>query len=343
MNVRRLSLVVLSLVAAACDLEVGPGQEIVLDDRGMVQGVEKPNAVLVQPGGSLVVQDADLLGRGGVVTADLGRARIQLGAGIVSNGGRVRVVQGQVSAGNALVLSAPRNAFVTVPLAPALVAIGGSTVEILGGTLISSGQFRANNRVDIGPVDFLPRTVVEVIDSELRIRGGTLRGGEVLPSAREFPRLFESTLAALRSRVEITGGDFVGSGAFTGVVELTSSRSTIRGGRFQLLGLSSASTPEAPLGGMPGCTEIRGGAFDQVFILGNGERLIVFGSSFNLPFGPVQLAPDPLVPTSMVIPGTLKSGEISGTLESGESTTFRLSTLGDPQVSLAPPGSPGCP
>jgi hypothetical protein len=54
--IRRIALALLSLCAAgACDLEAGPDQELVLGNRGLVVAFERPNAVTVRPGGSLVV------------------------------------------------------------------------------------------------------------------------------------------------------------------------------------------------------------------------------------------------------------------------------------------------
>jgi hypothetical protein len=335
MAIRRFSLVMLSLIAAgACDLEAGPGQEIVLGNRGMAVAFAKPNAVTVQAGGSVVVQDADVSGRGAAVMAEPRALGFWLGEGIVTRGGRVRIVQGHVSGGNALVLSERSDPVPNlVMLAPALQASDGSTIEILGGTLASSGVFLASG-VTGANTSFDPRAIVSVSDSNLLIQGGTLRGGErqdagVTPGAdTTFP------LDAERSNVEIAGGDFTGGSAFS-LTQLRGSRSRIRGGIFEFLVLvpagSPPSTPAGDFQRVPGCTEIRGGSFNRVSVVGDGERLIVYGSGFNRPLGPL--------PTE---PATLLRIPISGTLEAGNFVQFILFLADGTQVSLAAPGSPGC-
>jgi hypothetical protein len=262
------------------------------------------------------------------VSAELPETRFVPGAGIVATGGRVRVVQGLVSGGNALLVS--ENAVQrVVTLAPALEARAGSTVEILGGTLTSSGAFLASGvtgtSTRFDSAELLPE-VVSVADSVVRVEGGTLRGGP-----RE--RAVTTTLGATRSTVEITGGDFDDEGALISFVLLRGSRSTIRGGRFDTLVLVPAGprmpmSPVDPL--VPGCTEIRGGSFDDLNVVGNGERVIVFGTDFNRPLGPLPTGPDTMTP-------------VSGILEAGNAVAFDANLAGGTLVSLAAPGSPGCP
>jgi hypothetical protein len=332
MGIRLPSLVLLSLVAAsACDLEAGAGQELVLDNRGLALASVKPNAVTVLPGGSVVVQDADVFGRGRSVSADTPDLQLEAGAAIAANAGRVRIVQGQLSGGNFLIASGRQAGSARIgTLAPALQAVAGSTVEILGGTLVSSGVFFASGVTDDNTLFDFPETV-SVSDSDLRIRGGVLRAGERqdMISPPGFPALgLAFPLDATRSRVEISGGDF-GPGS----VQLRGSRSRILGGRMDRLTLSPAppATNSGSFDFVAGCTEIRGGSFGNVTITGAGERLIVFGSGFNRPLGPLP-GGTPVVAI-----------QLSGTLEAGNFATFFLGMSSGTQVSLAAPGSPGCP
>lgn len=333
MKIRCVSLCLISLLAAAaCDLEAGPGQEIVLGNRGLALGVATPNAVAVRPGGSLVVEDADVLGRG--IAVGSGAPPLPLlepGAAIVSNGGRVRVIQGQVSGGNVLLQVAPQSRLLGL-LAPALVATGGSTVVIEGGTLLSSGVFFASGGFG-GNASFDFPSTVSVRNSSLRVSGGSIGSGErqdLPPPPLIFAPSFARSLDAERSLVEITGGSFG-----PGRVQLRGSNSRIRGGQIADLVLSPA--PVDVLGSPPipvsGCTELRGGSVSGVTIIGAGERLIVFGSGFNLPLG------------SVAVPGpaTVSTVALSGTLEAGNAFAFLVGVASGASVSLAAPGSPGCP
>lgn len=332
MLLRCVSLCLISLfAAAACDLEAGPDQELVLGNGGIVLGVATPNAVSVVPGGSVVIQDADVRGRGVAVTPEMPRQlnEIVAGTGIVSNRGRVRIVQGQVSGGNVLLLAEPRivASLDTGKVAPALVAVNGSSVDIEGGALATSSVIFGSGVAGDDAVFDTPRTVF-VSDSELRIRGGTFRMG-VRQDLNPPPGVVFGAfpLDAERSRVEIAGGDFG-----IGFVQLRGSRSRILGGQVDQLflqpALALASSDPQTL--TPGCTEVRGGWINRVTVRGDGERLILVGTFTRAP-GPI---PSPAFGVATVA--------IRGVLESGAVNDFDLEIGPGSDVSLAAPGSPGC-
>jgi hypothetical protein len=140
----------------------------------------------------------------------------------------------------------------------------------------------------------------------------------------------------VRSDVEISGGDF-GPGS----VILAGSTSRITGGKIDRLQLfPDIVSPTPPFQFGPGCTEIRGGVLNRVHVQGPGERLIVFGTSFDRALGPIE-APPPSDPPMVLEPPV--TTPLSGVLESGEPIGFELSISSMTQVSLAAPGDPGCP
>ena len=73
-----------------------------------------------------------------------------------------------------------------------------------------------------------------------------------------------------------------------------------------------------------------------------GERLIVFGTGFNRPLGAVP-APFPGSTNASDIFGPPAVFALAGTFESGEPFAFELQVGAATNVSLAAPGSPGCP
>lgn len=364
-------LSLLSLVlAAGCDLVVGDGDLTVVGNGGAVFGSATPNAVTVQPGGLLGVEDAELIGRGRVITQGMS-VPPSPGAALVSRGGGVLIVGGRLAGGNVVVQSTtngivnptpnslgnfeapsasdfsaqgvvgiPLSADPAVPpfgtmtrgplLAPALVA-QGSAVAIEGGTLISSTMFGF-------PEFYVQVPALVVNDSALLISGGEFRLGTV-----GGPLQTTRVVAASFSDVEISGGHFG-----DGVVLLQNSRTRITGGRFDRgLGLGNfvpLRNPQ-PLLVAPGCTEIRGGQFPSIAALGSAERVFIFGTNFNLPLGPVPIPPprplpDPLPPNVTVNP---TFATVSGTLEDGTVEDFVVGFANGPaQYFLVAPGSPGC-
>jgi hypothetical protein len=267
-----------------------------------------------------------VLGRGVTLTA-AGPAPGErvTGAGIVSNGGRVKIVQGLVAGGNVAVLEDGSEIAASGfgLLGSGLVA-QQSSVEILGGTLRSGGITVADG-VTESVVFFSGSPVVSVSDSVLRISGGSFVPGD----EPDFIVLGVPSLSAQLSTVEISGGEFPSS------VTLTGSRSRILGGQFDTLSVAAGVqfVPEPRPRFIPGCTEIRGGSFRSVSVARPGERLIIFGTGFNRPLGPI---PAPSFPPPVVF-------ALSGTLESGEPFAFELELQTGAEVSLAAPGSPGCP
>ena len=349
----------------ACDFVVPGGQTTTIDSMVKTAGADKtPNAVEVQPGfpgqppGTLIVRDAVLQGHDRAFQESKDEA-LPPGAAIVSRGGRVRIFSGNVSAGNVQVM--PRDPSADPPprasyaLAPALSATTSSTIEIMGGTFTSSSL--------TGSVPILvDAPAIAVSDSQLTITNGTfLLGDNPLRRAGQLP-VTPSVLAA-RSRVEISGGSFA-----SGTVQLFSSRTVIRGGSFGRgvsLGLrppplgftpipnGPPNAPLVPLLPAPGCTEIGGGSFPSapsvvgVGVVEAGERVFIYGSGFNLPYGPLA-APDgpPPAPGESVFANGLTLIPLTGTLLMNSApATFNLSLQPGAIVVLDPgtgPNPPGC-
>jgi hypothetical protein len=345
----------------ACDIVVEGGQTTVLGNRGSVFAEKTPNAVTVRPGGTLVVEDADVFGRGQVLELRAQQAA-QPGAGIVSDGGIVRVLAGTLSGGNVVFVESDPNAPALPPgpptffgdtLAPALIA-SRSTVEIDGGTFVSSGTFGSLGRR-------FPRVsaTVSISDGQLQIRGGTFRPG---PRDDGF-RIVTSPLRVERSSVEISGGSFD-----AGPVQLAFSQSRIRGGHFtgglSISGALRDLPPPFPATPPAGCTEISGGTFSPggpsrvsdaaarglVFVSGMNERLFFLGTGFNLPLGavavppPIQITvpvPNPGRPSSTVVIEQPVPVSLTGILADGSPLDITL-LVDDGEVVLAAPGDAGC-
>lgn len=354
---RAAVLLVVSLaVAAGCDLSVENGEVTELANRGQVFGAATPNAVRVRPGGTLVVRDADLFGRGRVVDA-LPAGLPTPGAAIVADAATVRIVKGQIVGGNVLVTVDPNSFPVPVPvdgaasakafasvagvidappsarafatvvgvplesgvvLPPALSALHSSVV-IEGGTLIGSSAFGA-------PQPFFAATApLQVIGGQLLITGGEFLPGTMIPPPLlRFP---VRSLFALQTDVEIRGGNFDAA-----PVSLTSSRARITGGRFGAglfvgslvsIELVQASIVLPP----PPCYEVRGGSFSSIAVNGP-DPLFIFGTGFNLPLGPVPTGATPLA--------------LTGLFPNGAPIDLDLTAFPGTQVFLAAPGAPGC-
>jgi hypothetical protein len=298
----------------------------VLADRGAVVAFQTQNAVQVRPGGLLIVQDADLTGRGRAIEQG-DRFQPPAGEAIFAEGGFVRIVAGRIGGGNVLVSAqdpntppppeppgsgVPFNSRIRPRLASALFA-RDSVVEIEGGTLISSGAFGLNE-------DFARESAVAVVGSQLRIRGGTFQRGPA-------PSPGGSALSVFDSDVEISGG------AFTAFVSLVGSRSQILGGQFSNDGLSlglSTFVLLTPQG--PGCAEIRGGSLRALTLNNSQESAFIAGTGFNVPLGPLPI-PDL---------GQSVRMQLTGTLADGTPLDVALSAIPGSRVTLIAPGAVGC-
>jgi hypothetical protein len=322
----------------------------------------------VLPGGGLGVADAEVIGRGRVITQGMS-VLPSPGAGLVADRGAVLIAGGRLLGGNVVVQPGTPNpgrsnvASFEIPspaefaaagvagipfgpdpaatefgraslgplLAPGLVA-QGSVVEIEGGALISSSV--------LGSEEFylqVPALVVN--DSALLISGGEFRLGTT-----RAPSPLTRVVAVTFSDVEISGGRFAG-----GAVLLQNSRALITGGRFDNgLGLGNfvPLRNPPPLLAAPGCTEVRGGQFPFIATQGSAEQVFIFGTNFNFPLGPIPIPPlpplpSPLPPNVMVNPSALIT--VTGTLEDGTAANFVVGFANGPaQFVLAAPGSPGC-
>lgn len=320
------------VVGGGCDLVVQPEQTTVLDNRGSVFAVRTPNAVSVLTDGTLVVQDADLFGLGRRVEQG-DPFRPLPGAAIVSDGGRVLVRAGTVSGGNVLAVAqdpstppvqpppgVPPSGPEVAPLPSALVARNSSLVEIDGGRLISGGLFGLSERYFVGPA-------VVVDETTLRIRGGEIRQGSTVVDVLSS----NLALVATRSVVEISGGTFA-----SGFVVLQSSVSSISGGSFPA-GLALGFVPLAGTSrssDRPGCTDLRGGSIPGLAVNSLDETLMIFGTGFNLPLGPLAPASSPPQPVDVTLVGTFRNDDTP--------FTMRLLAEDGSKVVLAPADARGC-
>src|SRR5262245_24086177 len=87
-------------LGARCDLLVDASQTVRLTGREQVVGFETPNAVQVRGGGTLIVEDAELLGRDVGVRAIPEGPFPAPGAAIEAAGGTVRILAGRIQGGN---------------------------------------------------------------------------------------------------------------------------------------------------------------------------------------------------------------------------------------------------
>jgi hypothetical protein len=325
------------IFGSACELVVTDGQTATLGAADAVFAVLTPNAVRVQPGGTLVVEGADVVGRGVRVEALDAVPPDVLGPAVVSEGGFVRVRRGTLSGGNLLVVAndpatppnPPQGSPIDLLLSPrplpsALVATD-SVVEIEGGTLVSGSQPGPT-----GAERFFTLPALSLTRGELAIRGGEfLRGEEALSFFLIPPRV---VVSALQARVAISGG------SFDGWVRLAGSQSRISGGQVGRLVLG----PALPQPSGPGCTEIQGGGIATVLIISPDETLLILGTGFNQPLG--------LVPITAVSPPDFPEGNpdtpsarVSGVLADGRAFSLNVfTTTLDAKVVLAPPGAARC-
>jgi hypothetical protein len=259
---------VLALVAvlagSACDLIARPGETLTLADGGPVFGTGGNSqraplpAVRVRDGATVVVQNAMLFGGGTLVEVATQAAFGTAGPGISSDGGTVRVQQGEVRGGPILAQVASD---VLDDPAPGIDA-SSSTVEISGGS-VRGGSLLSS--VTGAQLTGLAGSAIEAFDSTLRITAGTFSAGAVSPAA-PGSTLAGLSLLATASDVEIRGGSFPDPSAFA------DSRVRILGGSMFLLTFLSSDPA--------GCAEVRGGQFSGLGI--SGGRVIVAGSGFAL-------------------------------------------------------------
>jgi hypothetical protein len=338
--------------ASACDLVVRNGETIVASG-GPVRAALTANAAAVQPGGTLVVQDGTLIGR--ERTFVQGSAEpAPPGAAIVTEGGIVRISPGAVIQPGKVTVT-PRDPASTAPVAPDVpYRLAPALLGTMSTIEINAGSFSSSEQVGVVPGTLVDSPSVVVSDSSLTIRGGDFLLGATGPrQAGRFP-VTPSVLAA-RSQVTISGGSFA-----SGTVQIFSSQTVITGGSFGRgvsLGLRPPplgftpipvggpfNPPLAPFLPAPGCTEIRGGSFAFVGVVEAGERVFIYGTNFNLPFGPVAPPPGPpSTPGGLAFPGPIAQITLSGILLDGTFNTLRLLLSPGAQVVLDPgAGAAGC-
>jgi hypothetical protein len=145
---------------ARCDLLVEDSQTVQVSGGEQLFGVNTPNAVRVRSGGTLIVENAEVFGRGAGVLSIPEGPFPSPGAAIEVTGGTVRILSGRIEGGNVTVQVDPNTFPVpapagsspgevrfaeaagvpiesAAPLAPAL-SVSSGVLEIAGGTLISS-------------------------------------------------------------------------------------------------------------------------------------------------------------------------------------------------------------
>jgi hypothetical protein len=301
---KRYSLVVCALVGgAACDLIAEAGQTLTLANQttvlGSVGNAQTPPrpAVDVRPGGTVVVQDATLLG-GGVLVQQAGQQSFgAAGPGISApdGNGTIRVQQGLVSGGPVIVRVAgeafddPAPGIQTLD---ATLEIGGGTLR--GGALVS----------EVGPLaDGLPAPALLTQGGTVRMLGGSLGAGS-LPAeiAGDGP-----SMVALESQLEIVGGSYGDE------VLSADGRARILGGTFESLHLVSSS-PD-------GCSELRGGQMGELVVVGG--RVIVAGTA-------LELAPTRQIGVS-ILTGTLENGQaVNAEVVLDEGAAVQLVAAGSP-------------
>lgn len=310
--------------ASACDLVVAPGDSLTLGNRGSVFGSSSMSAAVpalpaveVQPGGSATVADADVFG-GSVfpMPADFASSGA---AGIEVSGGSLRVLQGRVQGGSVVFRQPP---VLEIPTGQQF-GLGGvgvhavnADVEILGGTLVGGSVVGVDD-----PAQFLtPGGGLRSVRSRIAIRGGTFALGVTKGGTADQTWLMVADLFG--SSLQVSGGDFQGT------VRTEFGRNVITGGAFPRLQLGNAALPpRSPA--VSGCTEIRGGTFGAIELV-FGEQLIIFGTGFNVPPGPLT------IDTPRRLEGVLESG-------TPLSAVISAITLRTQPVILAAPGSAGCP
>jgi hypothetical protein len=307
---RWILLAVLSLASSACDLVAVSGQTFRFGNRGTITGTAGNAqraplpAVRVQPGGGVVVEDADVLG-GGILIQNIRQPSFGpvAAAGISANGGMVRVEKGLVRGGD-LVLNVP---LITIGLPGAAIDAHSSVVEITGGTIAGGAIV---SPLGPSPSQFTGRAL-EAINSKVTITGGTFLVGTVSPEP-PFPMQQFASVSLVLGEAEIRGGSFGDEVSFFG------GRARIFGGTaIQLRFGTPANAPQ-------GCFEIHGGSYRS--LLYGSEQVLVFGTGLALSSPPI---------------GNRRL--LTGTLEDGSPIhAFVNSDIGFEPLLLAP-GSPGCP
>ncbi len=331
-------LCLIALTVQGCDLVVdlivAENQTTTLANRSAVSAQATPNAVMVRPGGTLIVADADLVGLGRVI--EQGDRLRPAGAAIVSSQGTVQIQAGKISAGDLMVVPQdpntppppmfPREILVGTVLAPALEA-SDSVVRIDGGTLVSSRLLGSTEGISTTAAP-----AVSMLGGELWMRGGVVRPGVDAQRALDGGIALEAN----RSRVMIEAGSLEGG------VFLSGSQTRISGGSLQALALGRETLFDEPVPvGLPGCTEIHGGTIGLLSFYSNSETVFLFGSDFNLPLARVELTQSPAAIAFAAVVGTQLSVRVSGVLEDG--TPIDLQLLGPlGNLLLAAPGDPGC-
>lgn len=288
---------------AGCDLIAEAGKVLTLGGRGSVfgSGGNAQNAPLpavrVEPGGTVVVQDADVFG-GGVVVQQPGQPSSgAAGAGISSDAGNgtIRVQQGLVSGGPVVVQVAGD---VADQPAPGIQATD-SSIDIAGGTIRGGGVVS-----QVGPLaDGLPAPAVLAQGGTLRMTGGTLTAGGLAPQSDGD----DPSVIAMDAQVEVVGG------SFSDELLAADGRARILGGTVESLQLVS-STPD-------GCRELRGGQVGEIVVVGG--RLIVAGTG-------LALAPT-AQPGVSKLTGTLEGGQaVNADVVLDEGAVVQLVPAGSP-------------
>lgn len=299
---------------AGCDLVARTGETLVLANRGSVFGsggdaqTAPLPAVNVQPGGNVVVQDADLFG-GGILVQQVGQQAFDFaGAGIRSVSGTVRVQQGLVS-GGPVVIQVQDLAFDS---AEAGIRAVGSSVEVVGG-MVQGGA--VVSQIGLVSMDAAPAVITQ--GGTLRVSGGTLNPGALVPALPNSDINF--SILTFGTQVEVLGGSFGGG------LGLLDGRARVLGGTFPFVFVDTA------IGG--GCVELRGGQINEFtgrfpgITAINGGRLIVAGTGLSL---------TPIV-------SDVGQSQLTGTLESGQPVNVVVFQDDTSSVELVPPGGAGCP
>lgn len=345
-------IVVCALLMTACDLVVRNGGELRAANAGTIFGslgsgdTPARPAITLLPGGTVVVEDATVLGGGrSVVSAD--PIAGSSAPAIRVEGGRLVLQQGTIRGGTLQFLGpdlgrgATENSvgFTGAAIAGRNVRLEISGGLVLGGDVVVMGD-PIGSGLSFGGALSAAGPALSLRDSEILISGGTFQLGAKQFLTAFSPRpLFEVD----RSAVSIRGGDFRG-----GPIDLGASQNRIAGGRFEF-GIIAGSfnrfifdTSARP----PGCTEIRAGVIPRVEVAGN-ETAFVFGSGFNLPLGEVDFPTDAEIgfPNSIRLGPFIagRSVELSGVYENGSPFMVLASVDEGSRLVLVSPGQPGCP
>lgn len=266
---RTAALVLLTLSTVACDLVVEPGQRFDLGNRGRIVGSPATDQSPAKP--AVTVKARGVLS---VVDADV------LGGSVIDGDPNL-----------------PQPAAPALRIFRANAFVAGGLVQ--GGlSLLSSGQ---PGRLPGGPG-------IELTSSGLSVSGGMIRGG-----LSADPLAVGDGVKAFKSTLDVFGGD-------TDRIRLVGSDAFITGGKIGALTLEPTLTERvffsttAPPRSEPldflvrdSCVEMIGGQIQGPITL-FASRMLIHGSSFNLPFGEVPPSRPGLEAEDILLRGVLQDG-----------------------------------